>query len=177
VVSLLYFFLPSFPLSGASSSPLWLVFVFPWLFLSFHLSLFTPFSVLCLSIVMHPLVSNNLDHICYWLILIELQSTCKILLDCYSNIFTLYSSPAFANGYLMRYIHTRFCCIVSIWFLLIGLSLFNILMKLSAVCETKFHYQDKIPPLDYAVNVASSMQVIEAVFIYICTFFLFPSYM
>lgn len=31
--------------------------------------------------------------------------------------------------------------------------------ELSAVCETKFHYQDKIPPIDYAVNVASNMQV------------------
>ncbi|XP_062166020.1 insulin-degrading enzyme-like 1, peroxisomal isoform X1 [Alnus glutinosa] len=31
--------------------------------------------------------------------------------------------------------------------------------ELSAVCETKFHYQDKISPLDYAVNVASKMQM------------------
>ena len=41
----------------------------------------------------------------------------------------------------------------------IELSQLNMLMKLSAVCETKFHYQDKIPPIDYAVNVASNMQV------------------
>ncbi|KAL2320760.1 hypothetical protein Fmac_029729 [Flemingia macrophylla] len=30
--------------------------------------------------------------------------------------------------------------------------------ELSAVCETKFHYQDKIPPSDYVVNIASNMQ-------------------
>lgn len=31
--------------------------------------------------------------------------------------------------------------------------------ELSAVCETVFHYQDKIPPIDYVVNVASNMQL------------------
>ncbi|KAF7819028.1 insulin-degrading enzyme-like 1, peroxisomal [Senna tora] len=31
--------------------------------------------------------------------------------------------------------------------------------ELSAVCETKFHYQDKIPPIDYVVNIASNMQL------------------
>ncbi|KAA8517091.1 hypothetical protein F0562_017384 [Nyssa sinensis] len=31
-------------------------------------------------------------------------------------------------------------------------------MKLSAICETDFHYQDKIPPIDYVVNIASNMQ-------------------
>ncbi|OIW21916.1 hypothetical protein TanjilG_14752 [Lupinus angustifolius] len=31
-------------------------------------------------------------------------------------------------------------------------------MKLSAVCETKFHYQDKVPPISYVVNIASNMQ-------------------
>nr|XP_023922897.1 insulin-degrading enzyme-like 1, peroxisomal [Quercus suber] len=31
--------------------------------------------------------------------------------------------------------------------------------ELSAVCETKFHYQDKIPPIDYAVKIASNMQI------------------
>ncbi|KAK9987478.1 hypothetical protein SO802_032429 [Lithocarpus litseifolius] len=31
--------------------------------------------------------------------------------------------------------------------------------ELSAVCETKFHYQDKIPPMDYVVHVASNMQI------------------
>ncbi|KAL2320761.1 hypothetical protein Fmac_029730 [Flemingia macrophylla] len=30
--------------------------------------------------------------------------------------------------------------------------------ELSAVCETKFHYQDKILPSDYVVNIASNMQ-------------------
>ncbi|KAM7272144.1 hypothetical protein ACFE04_031358 [Oxalis oulophora] len=30
--------------------------------------------------------------------------------------------------------------------------------ELSAVCETVFHYQDKIPPSDYVVNIASHMQ-------------------
>lgn len=34
-------------------------------------------------------------------------------------------------------------------------------MKLSAVCETKFHYQDKIRPSDYAVNIASNMKVLH----------------
>ncbi|QCD97433.1 insulin-degrading enzyme-like 1, peroxisomal [Vigna unguiculata] len=33
-----------------------------------------------------------------------------------------------------------------------------IFQELSAVCETKFHYQDKIPPSDYVVNIASNMQ-------------------
>ncbi|KAJ7976778.1 insulin-degrading enzyme-like 1, peroxisomal [Quillaja saponaria] len=31
--------------------------------------------------------------------------------------------------------------------------------ELSAVCETKFHYQDKIRPIDYVVNTASNMQL------------------
>ncbi|CAJ1911887.1 unnamed protein product [Sphenostylis stenocarpa] len=35
---------------------------------------------------------------------------------------------------------------------------FSMFMKLSAVCETKFHYQDKIPPSDYVVDIASNMQ-------------------
>ncbi|KZV39643.1 insulin degrading enzyme [Dorcoceras hygrometricum] len=35
---------------------------------------------------------------------------------------------------------------------------FNLLMKLAAICETAFHYQDKIRPIDYVVNVAFNMQ-------------------
>lgn len=35
-----------------------------------------------------------------------------------------------------------------------------LLLKLSAICETKFHYQDKIPPMSYIVDIASNMQVI-----------------
>ncbi|KAK6244176.1 hypothetical protein QUC31_010585 [Theobroma cacao] len=31
--------------------------------------------------------------------------------------------------------------------------------ELSAVCETGFHYQDKFPPIDYVVNIASNMQI------------------
>ncbi|KAI6696774.1 hypothetical protein NL676_016893 [Syzygium grande] len=31
--------------------------------------------------------------------------------------------------------------------------------ELSALCETKFHYQDKISPIDYVVNVASNMEI------------------
>lgn len=31
--------------------------------------------------------------------------------------------------------------------------------ELSAICETAFHYQDKIRPMDYVVNVASNMQL------------------
>ncbi|KAL5743842.1 hypothetical protein ACOSQ2_026958 [Xanthoceras sorbifolium] len=31
--------------------------------------------------------------------------------------------------------------------------------ELSAVCETTFHYQDKTPPISYAVNVACNMQI------------------
>lgn len=31
--------------------------------------------------------------------------------------------------------------------------------ELTAVCETVFHYQDKIPPIDYAVNIAANMQI------------------
>ncbi|KAL3755300.1 hypothetical protein ACJRO7_002363 [Eucalyptus globulus] len=31
--------------------------------------------------------------------------------------------------------------------------------ELSALCETKFHYQDKIPPIQYVVNVASNMEI------------------
>ncbi|PRQ44705.1 putative insulysin [Rosa chinensis] len=30
--------------------------------------------------------------------------------------------------------------------------------ELSAVCETKFHYQDKIQPINYVVNISSNMQ-------------------
>ncbi|XP_022743488.1 insulin-degrading enzyme-like 1, peroxisomal isoform X2 [Durio zibethinus] len=31
--------------------------------------------------------------------------------------------------------------------------------EISAVCETGFHYQDKIPPIDYVVNIALNMQI------------------
>lgn len=31
--------------------------------------------------------------------------------------------------------------------------------EISAICETAFHYQDKIRPIDYVVNVASNMQL------------------
>ncbi|KAK3446693.1 hypothetical protein EUGRSUZ_A02355 [Eucalyptus grandis] len=31
--------------------------------------------------------------------------------------------------------------------------------ELSALCETEFHYQDKIPPIDYVVCVASNMEI------------------
>ncbi|KAI4300786.1 hypothetical protein L6164_034122 [Bauhinia variegata] len=31
--------------------------------------------------------------------------------------------------------------------------------ELSAVCETKFHYQDKIRPIDYVVHIASNMKL------------------
>ncbi|CBI29843.3 insulin-degrading enzyme-like 1, peroxisomal [Vitis vinifera] len=31
--------------------------------------------------------------------------------------------------------------------------------ELSAICETVFHYQDKIPPIDYVVNVSSNMEL------------------
>ncbi|KAL3755299.1 hypothetical protein ACJRO7_002362 [Eucalyptus globulus] len=31
--------------------------------------------------------------------------------------------------------------------------------ELSALCETKFHYQDKIPPIHYVVRVASNMEI------------------
>ncbi|KAI6696779.1 hypothetical protein NL676_016898 [Syzygium grande] len=31
--------------------------------------------------------------------------------------------------------------------------------ELSALCETKFHYQDKIPPIHYVVGVASNMEI------------------
>lgn len=34
-------------------------------------------------------------------------------------------------------------------------------IKVSAVCETKFHYQDKTPPSDYVVNIAGNMQVVH----------------
>ncbi|KAK7285599.1 hypothetical protein RJT34_20375 [Clitoria ternatea] len=34
--------------------------------------------------------------------------------------------------------------------------------ELSAVCETKFHYQDKIPPSDYVVNISSNMKFYPA---------------
>ncbi|KAF3442698.1 hypothetical protein FNV43_RR16615 [Rhamnella rubrinervis] len=31
--------------------------------------------------------------------------------------------------------------------------------ELAAICETKFHYQDKIPPFNYVVNISSNMQL------------------
>lgn len=31
--------------------------------------------------------------------------------------------------------------------------------ELAAICETGFHYQDKVPPSDYVVNIASNMQL------------------
>lgn len=39
-------------------------------------------------------------------------------------------------------------------------------MKLAAICETSFHYQDKIRPIDYVVNIAYNMQVIGPIFIF-----------
>lgn len=41
----------------------------------------------------------------------------------------------------------------------------NLLMKLAAICETSFHYQDKIRPSNYVVNVALNMQVTSYIFI------------
>ena len=35
----------------------------------------------------------------------------------------------------------------------------SIFIKLSAICETKFHYTDKIRPIDYVVDLSSNMQV------------------
>jgi len=32
-------------------------------------------------------------------------------------------------------------------------------MKFAAICETAFHFQDKIPPIDYAVDISSNMHV------------------
>lgn len=34
-----------------------------------------------------------------------------------------------------------------------------IFSELSAICETSFHYQDKSPPADYAVNISSNMHL------------------
>ncbi|EXB42735.1 Zinc-metallopeptidase [Morus notabilis] len=31
--------------------------------------------------------------------------------------------------------------------------------ELAAICETKFHYQDKIRPIDYAVDITTNMQI------------------
>lgn len=39
------------------------------------------------------------------------------------------------------------------------------LLKLSAVCETVFHYQDKIRPIDYVVDVALNMKVVPTPFV------------
>ncbi|XP_024935321.1 insulin-degrading enzyme-like 1, peroxisomal isoform X2 [Ziziphus jujuba] len=52
-------------------------------------------------------------------------------------------------GLLFKYISLLQQCGVCDW----------IFDELSAVCETKFHYQDKIPPSDYVVNIASNMQL------------------
>lgn len=46
------------------------------------------------------------------------------------------------------------------------INIIYIFMKLSAVSETTFHYQDKIPPSDYVVNIASNMQVSERFYLY-----------
>jgi hypothetical protein len=35
-------------------------------------------------------------------------------------------------------------------------------MKLQAICETKFHYRDKSPPMNYVVNISSNMQVLQS---------------
>ncbi|CAK9155610.1 unnamed protein product [Ilex paraguariensis] len=43
----------------------------------------------------------------------------------------------------------------------VGWTLLTSFNLLSAICETAFHYQDKIPPSYYAVNVASNMQDID----------------
>jgi insulysin len=39
------------------------------------------------------------------------------------------------------------------------LKYFVFFMKLAAICETSFHYQDKTPPISYVVRIASNMQV------------------
>lgn len=38
-------------------------------------------------------------------------------------------------------------------------------MKLAAICETSFHYQDKIRPIDYVLNATFNMQVTSSIFI------------
>lgn len=47
----------------------------------------------------------------------------------------------------------------------------NLLMKLAAICETSFHYQDKIRPIDYVVNVAINMQVTGSIVIFTFVFY------
>jgi|AraCvinosormetaG_1042628.scaffolds.fasta_scaffold00652_4 insulysin len=51
------------------------------------------------------------------------------------------------------------CCLLLIYlvFLIIHLLL---LLKLSAICEAEFHYQAKIDPISYAVDISSNMKVI-----------------
>ncbi|KAF5473279.1 hypothetical protein F2P56_009903, partial [Juglans regia] len=55
--------------------------------------------------------------------------------------------------------YLSYCCLVSSQCFFIELSQLNVLMKLSSVCETKFHYQDKITPVNYAIHLACNMQV------------------
>ncbi|EEF30307.1 insulin-degrading enzyme-like 1, peroxisomal [Ricinus communis] len=52
-------------------------------------------------------------------------------------------------GLLFKYIHLLQQSGVSEW-------IFN---ELAAVCETSFHYQDKIPPIDYVVTIACNMNI------------------
>ncbi|GAB4843855.1 Insulin-degrading enzyme-like 1, peroxisomal [Ancistrocladus abbreviatus] len=52
-------------------------------------------------------------------------------------------------GLLFKYIHLLQLSGVYEW-------IFN---ELAAVCETVFHYQDRTPPIDYAVYVSSNMQL------------------
>ena len=100
----------------------------------------------------------NRDYECVWC----LQSICKIYWGCCSNTFSYYNRLVFVSGFLMRYGYAN--CFL-FWRILmtqsskIFLIHFLLLLKLAAICETKFHYQDKTPPMSYIVDIASNMQV------------------
>ncbi|KAI8562238.1 hypothetical protein RHMOL_Rhmol03G0019100 [Rhododendron molle] len=51
-------------------------------------------------------------------------------------------------GMLFKYIDLLQKCGICEW-------IFN---ELSAISETRFHYRDKVPPVDYVINIASNMQ-------------------
>lgn len=76
------------------------------------------------------------------------------------------------NSLVIFQILFHYWCLLSIFLKM--LKLLIILMKLVAVCETKFHYQDKIPPIDYVVKIASSMEVFFFSFSFLLLYTVLP---
>lgn len=116
--------------------------------------------------------SSNLDKRCQWR---KNEVAMNLFVGAVSN-----ESKYFGNSIKSCTLCTKMSCcfptisvsVAKILFSLMNsgisyyINIIYIFMKLSAVSETTFHYQDKIPPSDYVVNIASNMQVSERFYLY-----------